>query len=307
MDMFKLAILIAVPAVLAAQQGTDAYRPISLAEAIKLAKENHVTAVTSANAIRSAGNSVRQARAAYYPTLSLSASQNKSAGERLNTQTNQLTAFASDWSYSTGVNAGLTLYDGGGLGADLRKAKADVASAEANQGATQAALIFNVKQAYNAVLAANESEAAARAALEVAEQNLRMTVARVNAGAANVADSLQQVVNVGNARISILSAQQLFRVASGTLSRYVSASYLVTALAGDTAEAQHPPIDSAAVMALALTGPNIRALESQLRANQASRRAARASYVPTISASAGFSGSGTQNLYGSGIGGEKPY
>src|SRR5215468_3065406 len=281
MDMFsKLAILLAVPGVLAAQ-ATPTYRRVSLAEAIKLAQENYVSTVTSANAIRTASNSVRQARAAYFPSLSLSASQNKSAGERLNTQTNQLTGFASDWAYSTGVNAGITLYDGGALGADLRKAKADVASAEANGVATQAGLVFNVKQAYNAVLAANEQEAAARASLEVADQNLRMTVARVNAGAANVADSLQQVVNVGNARISILSAQQQIRVASGTLSRYVSASYLVTAMPSDTAEPQHPPIDSAAVMSLALAGPNIRALDAQLRSNQAARRSALSTYLPT--------------------------
>ncbi|HEY9228428.1 MAG TPA: TolC family protein [Gemmatimonadaceae bacterium] len=302
----KLAILLAAPAVLVAQQTSETYRPISLADAIKLSKENYVSIVTSSNAIRTASNSVRAARGAYYPTLSFSAGQSKSAGERLNNNTNEITSFASDWSYNTGLNASLTLYDGGGLRADLRKARADVASAEANQGSTQATLIYNVKQAYNSVLAANEQEAAARASLEVAEQNLRITVARVNAGAANVADSLQQVVNVGNARISILSAQQQFRVASGNLSRFVSASYLVTALPGDTAEASHPPIDSAAVMSLALDGPNIRALQSQLNANQATRSAARAAYLPTITASAGLSGSGTQNLYGTGVG-AKPY
>jgi outer membrane protein len=304
----KLVILLAAPAVLAAQQTSDngGYRQVSLAEAIKLAKENYVSTVTSANAIRSANNSVRAARGAYYPSLSFSAGQSKSAGERLNTQTNTLTGFASDWSYSTGLNTSITLFDGGGLGADLRKAKADVSSAEANQVATQAMVAFNVKQAYNAVLAANEQEAAARAALEVAEQNLRMTVARVNAGAANVADSLQQIVNVGNARISILAAQQNFRVASGNLSRYVSAPYLVTAVPGDTAEAPRSPIDSAMVMSLALDGPNIRALQSQLGANQATRSAARSAYLPTITASGGISGSGTQNLYGSGIG-ARPY
>lgn len=301
----SLIALLAVPTLAMAQQAGE-YRPVSLAEAIRLAKENYLTMVTSTNAIRSAGNTVRSARAAYYPTLSLSAGQSKSAGERVNSQTNQLTSFASDWSYSTGVNANVTLYDGGAMGADLRKAKADVTAAEANQVSAQATLIFNVKNAYNAVLAANEQEAAARASLEVAEQNLRMTVARVNAGAANVADSLQQVVNVGNARISILTAQQQFRVASGNLSRFVSAPYLVTALPSDTAETVYAPIDSATVMALALDGPNIRALQSQLNANQATRRAARASYFPTITASGGFSGSGTQNLYGSGIG-AKPY
>ena len=296
----KLVILLAAPAVLAAQQRVDStYRQVTLAEAIRLAKENYVSSVTSANAIRSASNQVRAARANYLPTLALSAGQSKSAGDRLG-QSGQLVGYASNWAYNTGVSAGLTLFDGGKTAADIRARRADVSTAEANQVNSQASLIFNVKTAYNSVLAANEQEAVARASLAVAQQNLAMTVARVNAGAANVADSLQQVVNVGSAQISILSAQQAARVANGTLSRYVSATYLVTANPSDTTEPPHAPIDSASLVAMALDGPSIRALQATLSSNEAARRSARATYFPSISASASFGGNGTGNFYGLG-------
>lgn len=302
----KLALLLAAPAVMVAQQAsTDGYRPISLAEAIKLAQENNVQAVTTSNAIRTANNNVRAARANYLPNLNLSAGQNRSAGDRIG-QSGTLVPYVSQWQYSTGVNAGLTLFDGGRTAADIRARRSDVSSAEATLVNSQANLAFQVKQQYNAVLLANEQAIVAKAALDAAQQNLAMTVARVNAGAANVADSLNAVVTVGNAQIQILNAQQSLRVASGQLTRLVSTPYFVTALPADTAELQRTSVDSASIMALALDGPNIRQLQAQLASNQAAQRSARAAYLPTLSMSAGISGGAPRNFYGLG-GGENPY
>jgi len=64
----------------------------------------------------------------------------------------------------------LTLFDGGRTFADLRARKADVVTQEAAQVSNQATIAFNVKQAYNSVLSANEAEAAARAQLALAVQ-----------------------------------------------------------------------------------------------------------------------------------------
>ena len=65
----KLIVLLAAPAILGAQQATTdpTLRPISMAEAVRLAKENNVSNITAANSVRSANNSVRAARAAMYP------------------------------------------------------------------------------------------------------------------------------------------------------------------------------------------------------------------------------------------------
>jgi outer membrane protein len=301
----SLIALLAAPAIaMAQQQPAEGYRPITLAEAIKLAQENNVRAVTTGNAIRSANNLVRSTRANYLPSLSLSAGQSRSAGDRLG-QNGTLVDYVSQWQYNTGMNAQVTLFDGGKTAADIRARRADVTAAEASQAASQADLAFQVKQQYNAVLAAKEAEIVARAALEAASQNLAMTVARVNAGASNVADSLNAVVTVGNAQIQILNSQQSLRVASGALTRLVSTPYFVTAIAADTADIPRLAIDSAAIMALALNGPNIRQFDAQLSANQAAQRSAKAAYLPTVSTSANIQGGATKNLYG--FGGSSPY
>jgi outer membrane protein len=305
----KLAILLAVPAVLSAQTmpaiPAGTFRPITLAEALRLAKENNVAATTSANSIRSATNAIRTTRAQlYYPNVSMSAGQSWSAGDRIG-QSGTLVPYEPRWAYNTGISANLTLFDGGKTIADLRQRRAEVQTQEAGQVATMANVSFQVKVAYNQVLSANEAEAAARAQLAVATQNLAFTVAKVNAGAANVADSLNSVVTVGNAQLAILNAQQLLRQASATLTRWVSTPDLVTAAAADTADLPRFTIDSAAIMTMALDGPNVRQLQSQLVANQASQRSARAGYLPSVSTNLGFSGNGTKNLYG--LGGDSPY
>jgi len=281
------------------------FRPISLAEALRLAKENNVAATTSANSIRSANNAIRSTKAQlYYPNVSISAGQSRSAGDRIG-QSGTLVPYTSVWQYNTGVSANMTLFDGGKTTADLRMRRADVQTQEASQVATLANVSLNVKLAYNQVLSANEAEAAARAQLAVATQNLAFTVAKVNAGAANVADSLNSVVTVGNAQLAILTAQQSLRSASANLTRWVSTPDLVTASPADTADLPRITLDSASIMALALDGPNVRQLQSQLVANEASQRSARAAYLPQLSTSVGFSGNGTKNLYG--LGGDSPY
>jgi outer membrane protein len=294
----NLMVLVAVPVVVGAQQVTDSTpRPISMADAVKLANQNNVQNVTAANSVRSANYTVRATRAAMLPTLNATAGQSKSLGQRVNTQTNQLVDFVPVWSYSTGLTSQITLFDAGKMFADIRTAQANVAASQATQVNTEYSVALGVKLAYNAILAAKESEAAARAQLEAAQAQLQTSIAKVNAGAANVSDSLRSVVQVGNAQLALLQAQNNYVMQVATLTRLVGTPYFVTAELADTV-ARLVPVDSAAIMQLALSGPTIRALEAQMSAASASERSAKAAYLPTIVANLSYGGSGTAAAYG---------
>ena len=304
MDMFsKLAILIAVPAVLAAQ-GVDSTgaRPVSLTEALQLAKENNISNITASNTIRSTSNQVRAARAAFLPSLSASAGQSiRFGGSGSRVDGGQVVDQGSGnapWSYNTGLNASMTLFDGGRMFADVRARRADLNADVAAQVNTQFSVSQQVKTQYNAALAANEQLAAARAQLGVAQQQLQITVARVNAGAANIADSLNSVVQVGNARLAILTAQQSLRTANASLTRLVGTSYIITANPADTAAYAMSPVDSATIMGLALDGPMIRQRQAEITAADASMKSAKGAYFPALSASASIGGNGSNALYG---------
>ena len=296
----KLITLLAVPALVAAQtqQMTPAqpaqdpsFRPITLAEAIRLAKENNISNITAANSVRSSSLQIRSAKAQLYPSLNLSAGQGISAGDRVG-QSGTLVPYTPVWTYNTGLTLSQTLFDAGKSFADVRVARANVAANEANEVTQEFSVSLNVKQQYNAILASKEAEAAARAQLALADQQLQVSIARVNAGAANVSDSLNSVVGVGNAQINILNAQQNARAASAALTRLIGTPYLVTAVSSDTVELPRAAIDSATLMAWALDGPTIRQSQAQITAAQAQQRSARTSYFPTVSASASYTGSG---------------
>src|SRR6185503_786456 len=112
----KLVLLSVVPAALAAQQPAapppippGTFRPITLAEALNLAKENNVQAITAGNAIRSANNAIRSTRAnLYVPSLSMSIGQGKSAGDRIG-QNGTLVPYTSVWSYNSGISGQMSL------------------------------------------------------------------------------------------------------------------------------------------------------------------------------------------------------
>lgn len=300
--MFRqLIVLAAAPLALSAQQPQQivdtTFHPISLADAIKLASDNNVANITAANSVRSAGNTVRSARVAWIPNVTASAGQSISYGDRIG-QSNQLVSFTPAWSYNTGLQfQGLTLFDAGKMFADVRTARANVAAAEAGEVNTEFSVALNVKLAYNQILAAKESESAAQAQLDVAKLQLQTSIAKVNAGAANVSDSLRSVVQVGTAQLAILTAQNAYRTAAASLTRLVGTPYFVTAQLRDTVE-RLSPIDSAQVLQLALNGPTIRQAQANVSAYSAAIRSAKAAYLPTVTGGFSIGGSGIHALYG---------
>jgi len=305
----KLIPLVAAPALLAAQQmpsapapGDSAFHPISLAEAVKLAQENNVSAVLAENGVRNASTNVRSAFGQFLPSLTGSLGQSQSGGQRLGPQGDLVPYTANPWSYTTGLRTSLNLFDGGQRLATYRQDKAIVTAQEAAETNTKFNLAFQVKQTYNQILAAKESEAAALAQLDLANTQLATTTAKVNAGAANISDSLRSVVQVGNAQLAILTAQNSFRVASSALTHLVGTKYFVTADLADTVEKTYLPIDSAAIMTLALNGPQIRQTQAQLTADKAGVRASRSTYLPSIDLNYSYGGNGFDKYYGLGSG-----
>jgi len=295
----KLIVLLATPLALGAQQVTDTtLHPISLAEAIRLAGDKNVSNIIASNSTRSANNAVRQARAAFIPQVSASAGQTRSSGERLG-QGNNIINVASAWGYNTGLAINnFTLFDGGAMFANIKTANANVAAAEAGEVNTEFAVALQVKLNYNSILAAKELEGAAIAQLEAAKVQLQTSIAKVNAGAANVSDSLRSVVQVGNAQLALLQAQNSYRTSAAALTRLVGTPYFVTAQLADTIERPPTPIDSAQVLQEAFAGPGIRQQEATVTATSAALRAAKTQYLPTVTAGYSIGGSGTSAIYG---------
>lgn len=298
----------ALPAALFAQQvsAADTLRAISLTDAVAMARENAPAAVQARGQLRTSASSVRSAYAALLPSLSVSLNQSKQGGQRFDNTGKLVPYTAAPWSYSTGLSSSINLFDGGRRFADIKARKADVLTAEANQTAQSFNIALQVKTQYAAILAARESEAAARAQLSQANAQLTYASARVKAGAATVSDSLRSVIQVGNAQLALLTAQNSLRVASAALSRLVGSEKTVTALASDTLDLHATPIDSSSLLMLAEHGPAVEQATSALRSSRAAYKSSKTGYLPSVDLRFNRAGSGFDQGYGLG-GGQLAY
>jgi outer membrane protein len=284
MKAFAMSLML-VPTLLLAQEP----RPIELDEAVRLARRNAPAAVQARNSIRTNAAVVRSRYGAFIPSLSFGAGVSKQDGSRFVPDFNQVVSTDQPWRGRHNFNSSLELFDGGRRWFELRRAQADVDAAEASEVSQSFNVALQVKQQYYAVLAAREQRAAADKQLEQAEQQLRASTARVQAGAAIRSDSLRSSIQVGNAQLAILTAENALATANASLSRLVGSVTIVTAVAADTAETGDIAVGDDELLALAETGPVVQQANARLAAAKQGSRVAKTPYLPTLSGSMGWS------------------
>jgi outer membrane protein len=294
--------LVLAPALLRGQAvDTLAARAIPLPQAVALAQQNALGAVQARGQIRTAESSVRAARAALFPSINLTMGQVNQSGDRFDSQGRLVPYLAPQpWSYSTGIQSSVNLFDGGRRLSEIKRTRFDVSAATANEVTERFNLALQVKTQYYSILAARESEAAARAQLQQAQEQLKASIARTAAGVATLSDSLRSVVAVGNAQLALITARNDLRVASAALTRLVGSETPVTALPADTADLALTPIDSSTLAGLLDEGPAVKQAEAQLTSARASVRSARTPYLPTVDLTYSRSGNGFDKFYGIG-------
>jgi outer membrane protein len=296
-----LALLVFPLALHAQAADTLAARAIPLRDAVALAQQNALGAVQARGQIRTAESSVRAARAALLPSLNFTMGQVNQSGDRFDSQGRLVPYLAPQpWSYSTGISSSLNLFDGGRRLGEIRRTRSEVGAAEANEVSQRFNVALQVKTQYYSILAARESEAAARAQLEQAEEQLKASIARTRAGVATLSDSLRSVVAVGNANLALITARNNLRVASAALTRLVGSQTPLTALPSDTLDLALAPIDSTTLAGLLDEAPSVRQSTAQLASANAAVRTARTPYLPTIDLTYNRSGNGFDKLYGIG-------
>ncbi len=274
-------------------------REISLTEAIRLARENSPQTVQARGTERANKAAVRSAFGAFLPSISLSTGASRRFGVREVIDT--LGRGSRVWTYNNGFSFGMDLFNGRRF-ADIRAAKADVSAAEATIVSQDYSVSLNVAQQYYNALAARESAEAAVVQLEQANQQLVAATRRMQAGAATRSDSLRAFVQVANARSALLTAQTNLRSANAALTRLIASPDVVTARTADSDEpiVLSPAVDSAYLVALAMRGPAVVQARAALSSADARQTAARAAYLPTLSANYSRSGNGADSRFGFG-------
>jgi len=280
----------------------DSARKISLAEAIQMAQQNSPQAIQAEGTERTTKAARVSAVGAILPNATLSAGHVVQLGgglTRLNQNGEQITV-AQKPTNNTGLSLNMTLFDGGQRLYDLRTANYQIAAAEANRVAVKYNVALGVKQQYFAVLAAIESQDAADLQMAQAAEQFKASVARVRAGAATRSDSLRGVIQIGNAQLAQITAASAKEAAEAALTRLVGSPVPVTADPASVQENMAELPDSAQLAVLALTGPAVQQAQANLDVAEESRKASKATYLPSLSASYSRTGSGTDPQFGFG-------
>jgi outer membrane protein len=281
--------LMAAPSILAAQEGTDLARPLSLDEAVRLAQLNSPVTVGARNALRTGKLTEMNALGQYLPSINVSYGAGNSSGAQF-IQGELVPYKGNPWGYGKGYSASLLLFDGGQRWFSYLQAQANQRANSENETLQRYGIAYTVKQQYYAVLQARELEAAGASALEQAQVALNASSARVKVGAVVRTDSLRAAIQVGSARLSLLNARAQLRDANAALTRLVASNVPVTAIAADTSDVPRLDVDDASLARMADDGPGVRQATASFEAAKQGRRATITSqFLPRVSASYNYS------------------
>jgi outer membrane protein len=273
---------------------------VTLAEAIRLSERVQPDVVRAAAGVRSAGAQGRAAWGAFLPTVSASSSASDFFSEgtsRIDPITGQLTSGnSSNRSVSTSLSANVDLFTGFRRGAEIRAARAGETAADASLIDARFQQALTTTNQFLDALAAAQLVGVRETSVRRAEEQLKTSVAKLRAGSATRSDSLRSLVNLGNARLDLITTQAQLAAAEAGLARLTGHTGRVHAVDDSTFYRVQPVIDTQALRTEALSqSPRVRSAAASSAAARANVRASKAAYWPSLNLAANTGWNGSRN------------
>jgi outer membrane protein TolC len=192
--------------------------------------------------------------------------------------------------YGTGVLASLDLFTAGRRGAQRRAADALRTAADASLVDRTYGARLTVEVAFLDVLRAADLIKVSQARLARDQEALSVAQHRLEAGTSFRSDVLRAGVELSSAKEALLAAQAQFTSAAFELGRVTGLGKAIGADEADSTIVRPLPVTDREIIDLIVAGgPSVRAADASADAANASIRAAKAQYFPTINASGGYS------------------
>lgn len=285
-----------------AAQSPDSTRPtVTLEEAIALSLRTQPGVIQAQAAVNNASARVRSAKGAWLPSLDLSATGNQNYSgvpSRVDPNTG-LAVGSSSGSINTSLRSSITLFDGFQRSADSKSARASETAADASLVNARYQQRLTTTNQFLDARAAAELVSVRQASVNRAEEQLKVSINKLNAGSATRSDSLRSRVTLGTAQLQLIQAQASLATAEAGLARLIGATGRVAA--ADDSSFSHvmtTPLDTAALRTEAeAASPQVQAAQANAAAARAGITSARSGYWPTLSLSGnlGLSGSSSRD------------
>ena len=280
------------PATVAGQvdQSGDDFRPITLDEAIEIAMRRSPTLSQARTNIESAEHTKLSAVGSLLPSLNLSYGYSNASTGRIDPTGQGIVST----SYTTQLTGSYNLFDGWRRFSDLKGANLGIEESNARYRETEYQVVQQVKQAYfNAVAARDLVDVEERRVQRQSDQ-LDFVQQQLDLGRATRSDLLRSQVDLNNAQLALLNAENGQRTTTFRLTEVVGSESRVGPVAEATLVAQPLPFSRNQLFGIAdQSAPSLVTAAAATEAAEAAVSSARSSYLPNLSFSGGWAWANT--------------
>lgn len=273
-------------------------RSVTLADAIRMAERVQPDVIRATSAVRTASAQKRSAWGAFLPNLTATSSASDFFSEgasRVDPITGLVTSGNStNRSVNTSISASVDLFTGFRRGAELNAARANETAADASLIDARFQQALTTTNQFLDALAAAQLLRVREASVRRAEEQLKVSVAKLRAGSATRSDSLRSLVTLGNAQLDQITTQTDLATAEANLARLIGETGRVRAADDSAFYIMLPAVDTQALRIEAESkSPQVQSAQSSANSARANVRASRSAYWPTLalSANTGWNGS----------------
>ncbi len=286
--IFFIILLLILPFAVKGAEPAAGSAVYSLEQCLSIALEKHPNLRASVGTIKMNESRVGQTRSNYYPQIDLSTSY-----KRIGPTTPPGESIDAYDQYATGINLGVTLFDFGKTSTSVNIQDLNVVASRADYNDVKAQIILNVKKAYYKLLQAQRNRDVAVDTMKQFQQHLDQANAFFRIGTKPKFDVTKAEVDFGNAKLSVLKADNAVRAAMITLKDAMGVPENADFSIVDNLAFQKNETDLNDVLKKAYASrPDLVSIMTKREAAERSVDLARKDYYPTLSGSAGYGFSG---------------
>lgn len=249
---------------------------------VAIALANHPTVVAGAHTVRAASSRVGQARSAWYPQITASSGYSKYslASDPSNTVLDQ---------YTTNAALTQTLFDFGKTWSQVTIEQRNEDAARADLRDAVNLVVFNVRGAYHSVLQAQKNRDVLDETVKQFEQHLEQARAFFETGIRSKFDVTKAEVDLSNARLNLIRAENALRIARVTLNNAMGVPDAPEyAIEDNLAREKYEITLDEAVRRASENRPDLQSILARKEAADASLSLAKKGFFPTLSGNAGY-------------------
>ena len=282
------------PSASAAQELIRPGETLDLQRCLAIALERHPSILAAEGTIRAGDSRVGQARSGYYPQISGNVGYNRSEAMVSGGQRGALGSDITD-GYSSTLSLNQNIYDFGRTSTQVKVQELSRDSFRSDLENVRTLVIFGVKQAYYGLLQAKRNRDVSREVVGQFQHHLDQARAFFEIGTKPKFDVTKAEVDLSNARLSLLRAENAFRLAQVALNNAIGLPEAREYEIVEQLSFQRVEVNLEETLSKAYDRrPDLQSILMRKRSQEQSIELARKGYYPYLSgnASYGWGGSG---------------